>query len=967
MEGDFSRKVSSLFILLLLTTSLAFGQGIVTGSIVGTVQDQQQAVVSGAKITAKNAATNLSYSGDSSAAGTFALRGLPQGTYSVSIEASGFSKLQIANVTVSPGLDTNLGIRSLTVGAAEEVINVEGAAPLVESTTSAITNTFDNKKITTLPTGINFDNLALYAPGVAAGGAAGRGNSNGAQLSVNGQRTRSNNFQIDGQYNNDNSVAGPGIFLENPDLLSEFQISNNYSAEFGRNTGSVINYVTKSGTNAFHGTAFWFYRGSRFDSLNKEEKSPVFGFCRPGEDPTVVGCEPVKRFRDTNNIFGFTFGGPIIKDKGWFFISGTWDRDRTGGSPAQAGQIAPTPAGLATLNAAFPGNAGVAALLAASPGADYFANFSRSFTNLETRAVTDGVTNANVEFGTPSFAPASVFNLEQWTAKVDWQLTSKDRVFFRYVRDFEVLTNSDAFGTGSAGLFTDIPSGGKQYGGDWTRTWSPTFVNQLRFGHAFLNVGFEDGTFPCNRSNFTECFPRVGFQDTDFLGWGMLTNAPQGRTVKNYQVQDNATWVKGRHSLKFGGEYDRQDSPSDFLPGANGSYTFANYDTLIQNTPSAFSLTDGPLGFPFVENDVYLYFQDDWRVKDNLTLNLGVRWEWTSQSINLLHDLAVANQAGSNPFWDTSLPENVIAPPLVPDDFNNFAPVVGFAWTPRIFESILGKDKTVIRGGFRISYDPAFYNIHLNVATSAPVVNASGTLTGAVGVAIPGLPGTATFTGNDVRAVGLAFIPTGVNPGFRTQTTVSDDFRNPYTQQWSLGMQREINSKVAFEVRYLGSHTVGQFQSLNANPSLASLIDNGFDGSVAGRQDVIPDGITPCLDNGPDGLTGTAATSADDPPGRASRYADCNFRNRLTRANTAFAIYHSLQSRFDIRNWHGITSTLSYTWSKNIDNASEIFTTGGVGLFTVNPNPFSSVALSRGNSLFDYRHLLGLQFIYDLP
>ena len=967
MEGDFSRKVSSLFVLLLLTTSLAFGQGIVTGAITGTVQDQQQAVVSGAKITAKNAETNLTYTGETNNAGLFALRGLPVGAYAVTIEASGFSKLQIANVKVSTGLETNLGIRALAVGKAEEVVNVEGAAPLVETQTMAVTNTFSSKTITTLPTGVNFDSLALYAPGVAAGGAAGRGNSNGAQLSVNGQRTRSNNFQIDGQYNNDNSVTGPGIFLENQDLLGELQVSNNYSAEYGRNTGSVVNYVTKSGTNGFHGTGFWYYRGSRFDSLANEEQSPAFGFCRSGEDPATVGCEPVVRPRENQNIFGFTFGGPIIKDKGWFFISGLWDRDRTGGFPANAGTIAPTPAGLATLNATFPGNAGVAALLAASPGADYFAPFNRSFSALQNRNVTNGVTTASVEFGKPSFAPPSVGNVEQWSAKVDWQLTSKDRVFFRYVRDFSVTTNLDSFGTGSAGLFNDIPAGGKQYGADWTRSWSPTFVNQMRFGHAFLNVGFEDGTFGCNRSNFTECFPRVTFSGTTFLGFGLATNAPQGRTVKNYQVQDNATWVKGRHTMKFGGEYDRQDSPSDFLPGANGAYRFADYNALIRNIPNRFSLTDGPLGFPFIENDVYLYFQDDWRIKDNLTLNLGVRWEWTSQSINLLHDLAVANQAGSNPFWDTSLPENVIAPPLVPDDFNNFSPVIGFAWTPRIFESILGKDKTVIRGGYRISYDPAFYNIHLNVATSAPVVNASGNLTGAVGVAIPPLPGTATFTGNDVRAVGLPFIPTGVNPGFRAQTTVAPSFRNPYTEQWSLGMQREISSKVAFEVRYLGSHTVGQFQSVNGNPSLRSLITNGFDGSVPGLQDVIPASLSPCLDNGPDGLTGTAATRADDPPGRLDQHVDCNFRQVVRRQNTAYGIYHSLQSRFDIRNWHGVTSTLSYTWSHNIDNVSEVFSTQGVGLLSFSQNPFDISVAERGNSLFDYRHLVALQFIYDLP
>ncbi len=1013
MEYDFGRKATFLLIglLLILTSTFAFGQGIITGSISGTVQDQQQAVVSGAKITAKSNETNQEFTAESNSVGVFALRGLPIGSYSVTIEAPKFQKLRISNVAVITARDTALGIKTLTIGA-EEIVNVESTPPLVETTTAAVTTSFESKRITDLPTGINFDALALYVPGVTHGGSAGRGNSNGAQLSVNGQRTRSNNFQIDGQYNNDNSVAGPGIFLENADALQEVQVSNNYSSEFGRNTGSVVNYVTKSGTNAFHGTVFEYYRGSLFDSLTNDEKSPAFGFCRPGEDPAVVGCTVPQQSRFNQNIFGFTFGGPVLKDKLWFFGSYLADRARSAGFPTTADRRTPTPAGLQTLAAAFPNSAGVDALLAGAPGSDFFAGVPRSFElapgpgpdgilgtpdDAGPFPVTDGVTTAQVEFGFPTFSPSTVDNIRQFTAKVDFQPTSKDRLWFRYIRDDEISSNTDAFGTGESGLFADIPSGGKQYGAGWTRTWSSTFVNEVRFGYAFLNVGFEDGTFQCNRGNFTECLPRVAFQDSDLLPFGLAPNAPQGRTVKNYQVQDNASWVKGRHTFKFGGEYDRQNSPSDFLPGANGSYTFGtaacpvnpmfdpmappgapnsnptvcvgDYDALVRNLPLNFSMTDGPLGFPFVENDLAFYFQDDWRIKENLTLNLGVRWEWASQSINLLHDLAVANQSGSNPFWDTTLPENVIAPPRVPNDLNNLSPVIGFAWTPRIFESVFGKDKTVVRGGFRISYDPAFYNIHLNVATSAPTVNASGTLTGdsvsvvtvmgvptptvTPGVPIPGLPGTVTFTGNDVRAIGLPFIPTGGNPGFRTQTTVAPDFRNPYTQQWSLGVQREINPKVALEVRYLGSHTVGQFQSVNGNPSLLALITNGFDGSNPNRQDVIPDGVTPCT---------TAGT-----PGFTNRYADCNFRNVVRRQNSAFGIYHSLQSRFDIRNWHGVTSTLAYTWSHNIDNASEIFSTTGAGLLSFSQNPFDINRGERGTSLFDYRHNLALQFIYELP
>ena len=223
----------------------------------------------------------------------------------------------------------------MEVGSASETLTVEGAAPLIETTTQQITNTFDAQKVASSANWQQLRHLDPLAPGVAPAGDAGFSNTNGAGFAVNGQRARSNNFQIDGQNNNDNSIGGPSIFFGNQDAISEIQVVTNYSAEYGRNTGSVVNYITKSGSNNFHGTGYEFWAGNTFSSLNNEEKSTIFGFCAPGESSSD-GCTSPTVPRYVDNRFGGTIGGPIVKDKVWFFGSTNFEKTRTGGSPSSS-------------------------------------------------------------------------------------------------------------------------------------------------------------------------------------------------------------------------------------------------------------------------------------------------------------------------------------------------------------------------------------------------------------------------------------------------------------------------------------------------------------------------------------------------------------------------------------------------------------------------------------------------------
>ena len=350
-----STLLAAMLIIVLFTAVFAGAQGIVTGSISGSVEDASGALVSGAKISAKHLATNREYTTESTTAGIISLRNLPPGVYDVRIQAASFRTFESTGLVVAVGGDTSIGAVRLEVGAANETVTVEGAAPLIEATTDQISSTFDTQKTTSLPVGNAFDSLALFLPGVSTAGDASFSNNNGAEVAVNGQRARSNNFQLDGQNNNDNSIGGPSIFFGNQDAISEVQVVTNFSAEYGRNMGAMVNYVTKSGTNSFHGTGFEFWQGNTFSSLENEEKSPVFGFCLPGQDPASANCtEPVMpKFVD--NRFGGTIGGPIIKDRLWFFGSGNFERQRFAGSPSSSAPgIVPTANGIQQLIAAFP-------------------------------------------------------------------------------------------------------------------------------------------------------------------------------------------------------------------------------------------------------------------------------------------------------------------------------------------------------------------------------------------------------------------------------------------------------------------------------------------------------------------------------------------------------------------------------------------------------------------------------------
>jgi hypothetical protein len=956
---------TAMTILVLSGEMTASAQGIITGGISGTVVDQTGAIVPGATVQVVSESTGATFQAKSNGEGAFQIKDVPLGAYTITINASGFGPSSVSHVQVVAGNITSVGAQSLKLGTAAQSVEVEAGAASVMNTESAQGEVImDSAQLQSIPVNGAMDNVTLVVPGVVQTHSDEFSNTNGVNYSVNGERGRSNNSEIDGQSNNDNMVAGPSFFFSNQDAVQELQIiTNDFGAQYGRNMGSVVNYITKSGTNTFHGTAFESYTGSFLSSLLGSQKDPQDGFCPAGVSPSTGCAVPVKP-RFVENNWGGTFGGPAIKDKLFFFGSTFWTHEYLAGSTqTSGGAVLPDATGMSALTAAFPSNPGVTELsmfgpAAATQGSPTF------FGTPSTIAVTDGTTTANVEVNQFSRKLAATILDQEELGRLDYQLTTKDRFYLRYnYQNNPFLPAYYLYGSEAiaAGAYANVNGITHQLGGDWTHSFTPGMVNQLRYGFQQSNIAFEGGTIPdCTISNFAPCSSTLSMgasQGTTLGTIGYGSNFPQGRFIKVNQVQDNASWTRGRHTVIFGGEFDHQDSPAGGLPAAEGAFntnpTSTGVPVRVPSTVPAGSaaaysnglssllegisfttLAQGKTTVPFKEPDYALYVQDSWKVKPNLTLNLGVRYEFFGQSVNLLHTESVAQQTGSNPFWNTSLPLSATTYPSTKPSYRNLEPRLGLAYTPDFAK------KMVVHAGFAINVDPAFYNIFLNAAQSAPLTD-TGSFT-CDGITIQCIPsGGLTFS--TVQAADDKFIPTGGDPRIYPTTFVPNNFKNPMAETYTLGIQYQVFPKAVAEARYVGNHTFDQFQSLNSNPDILD-VQSGFP-SYGGS-------ATPC--------TTTTAPGYTRP--------NCNYFLTNTVANTAFSLYNGLQTSLTVRDFHHFTGTASYTWSRAVDNVSEIFSTASGG--TTNAyaqDPLNTDQAERGVSGNSYPNVWGLQMAYNEP
>jgi len=980
-----------------------------TGSIVGTVKDGTGAVVADATVEVTDIDRGQTFKTTTSEAGEFVASPLHVGRYKVSITKAGFKKAvsELVELNVQGRVAVNI---ALTVGQITEEMVVTGAAPLLETETSELGQVVDQKRVSNLPlNGRNFAQLALLSTGTAPSEPGAR-DEGGYGFSANGARSLQNNFLLDGVDNNSNlpDLLNETNFVIQPpvEALQEFKVQTNaYSAEFGRGNGAIVNAVIKSGTNQFHGSAWEFLRNNKLDGRNYFD------------DPT----KPVPQYQQ--NQFGVTFGGPIDipglysgKNRTFFFVDyegfrvrqaqtqtgfvppAAW---RTGdfsslidytnvtgtdcnGAPTYAGEI--FDARLAQVGVA--GNAdcgvpfqydGTGQPLNIIPSTPVVAG-GGSLDPLALRlAALYPAAGALQSSGNNFLAnPVRRETRNNFDARVDQKFSDKDNMFVRFS-----IENQPSF---IPGTFGGLADGGGFFSGDenfsyrsvaisWMHVFKPELINEFRLGYNRVNAqrlqlnantdvsGSSEINFPgVPFSPGIGGLPQLNFSDVATLG--SPTFLPSKELQNSYTLSENLTWVRGRHTWKYGTEIRREEFTIFQPAAARGTL---NFDSTLSGNPGA--IGSGGTGFAsfmagltsggsinnlhnvdYFRNTFAFYAQDDWKVTPNLVLNLGLRYELfgtVSERFNDTGNFDLSNPTdptiivpkGKNAQLTPIISQEVKISAtgsrgLINSDLNNFAPRVGLAWqfTP----------KTVMRMGYGIFYGgqengpysnpspgfnpPFFVNQSLVAPCGAPSAN----------------PAT-----QDCRVTGIPTLASGfpanslVDPNTPIFFSVDQNLRTPYMQQWHLGIERELPGNSVFALTYGGSKGTKLYTFFNGNqaePTVDPTAPTAPRRPVksAGCTLATPDLCSPVFDTGIDWFRSTGSS-----------------------------IYHSLQARYEKRFSKGLQFEASYTWAHSIDIASN----ANLGPTQNNSDfrDFRNPGAERGNSDFDVRHRIVLNSIYELP
>ncbi len=968
---------------------------VIKGSISGTVADSQGAVVAGAQVKAKNIETGQVSTTTSDNSGFFRLNLLPVGTYTVSITQTGFKTSENKLVVVNAGSDVGLGSVHLAVGETSTTVEVTAEAPLIETTQSQITATFTGQTLSTFA-GIQenegLDRLALFVPGVVASRSDNFSNANGVGFSSNGLRGRNNDQEIDGQNNNDNSVGGPGLFLSNTEYVGQYVIiTNNFGPEYGRNAGSVVNVITKSGTNAWHGSVFGQDRSNFLAALSNTQKNTV----KPGSQTvaTPLGTSFSGPPRFNEEFSGGAIGGPLVKNKA--FIFGGFDSDLfSGQSVYTTSSLSPTPLGLSQLS----GCAGIdptalSVLNKFGPYAFSFGNPSPRPTHT-TGGIPDG-TFVNQVLTPNSSATPCTFQVGgvtrvlstpshgfDFVAKNDLNLGG-DTITIRYL--FNRANNFNLSDNGAGGWVRNGPGLSQGTLVSWTHPLSSHMVNEARISYGRNNFEFGGGLNPLEPGSgqLRQAFTNITFQAGAGLAIGPATNLPQNRIVNSWQVQDNWNYVRGKHSFKSGINWTYQRSPNIFLPTVNGQFQFRSMAQFLggcdnsnvtktscgnnaaqpalvlgADVPNRLQIAEGQESLDFREYDTFLYGGDDWKISKNLTLNLGLTWTYYGQPANLFNQITAAREAdAAKAFWLQSLPLSARTNPAIPSVKNSFGPSVGFAYQPQWGGFITGHGKTTIRGGYRLLYDPPFYNIFVNISSSAPMtfLRSISSTTNANVPTLAANPLLGNPTGPNVRAQLQSLLTHNVfDARTNSETTVSPNFSADRVHSWSFGFEREVTKNSALEVRYVGNSGTNLFQTVDGNPYVGTAAAPGQ--LQAG---LLPAGTPSCA------ATTQSGPGAGTDVGRLA----CGFGVQRMRNNGGYSAYHGLQTEFRANNiFKQLTLRTGYTWSKTLDNVSEIFASGTAGNTTfAAQNPFQTNGAEYSNSGLSIPNSFTVLMIEQVP
>ena len=893
------------------------------GSLRVTVMDHSQATIEDAKVTVENEATGVVVTTTASSAGTYVFPNLLVGTYTVTVEKDGFKKSVQKGIAVNSNQVAESKVE-LELGSVSAVVEVEAGAELVKTESSTLEATFSGREVQELPigtTGGDVKEFAVFVPGTTTqqGGVLGSGGS------IGGTRPRFNGFSIDGVDDNKIDTNGPTQPVIQESVAEFTLLTNQFSAENGHSAGGQFNIVTKSGTNNWHGAGWGFNRNRNYNAFDNLQKD-----------------RGVKDRYDYNRA-GASAGGPIIHNK--LFIYGAYEFQNNGLASSSPTFSSPTAEGMSALGSLAHDSAVTDILnqfpVAAAQDQNCGPNHNQPC------AVT--VNGQDIPVGTiqsiaPNFANQHDFNVNADASLGKHQLRGR----FLYDRfrapDFNPSQPQTQFlGTNSSDarkvIFTDA----------WSI--SNNVINDFRTSYSRLN-----GPNLIVPSGF-ENFPNV---EIDELGSNLGPNglAPQGYAQNVYQWIDNVSYIRGKHTFKFGVEVRKYISPTNTLPRARGEWDYATLSQFINDyVPTGANKALRGAGSGSVAdnyNAFYWFVQDDWKITPRLTLNLGLRYEYSGvpRDENLQAINAVSDDPALGLIFRAPKP-----------DVNNFMPRFGFAWDPR------GNGKWAIRGGAGLAYDVVPNNFAINSLPPQLQSEQNPSLT----CVLPGAPQwCATFdpTHPTSPTAGQGFLQYGgllqVNVPPVTQAdaraatqSLIPDHVSPKVITWTLGVQHELFRNSVIEVRYVGTRSLSLPVQRRLNS--ASAFDTNFPG---GGLAPLPTYLS--ASDVPATVTSPASTlETFDNYNPLPLSVDGFFGAVTTFPPIGSGIYHSASVDFMHRFARGLYFRANYTFAKNIDNATnELFSS------RVNPrraeDGFDFVN-ERGPSALDIRHKFAVSFLYEIP
>jgi len=889
-----ARRMShlGLAIAVIVLIGMAHAQS-VAGVVRGVIADPSGAHVSGATITLTRQETGAQRSAVSDARGEFTISTVPPGEYRLEAEHQGFSKYArtlIVEVDQDQDLRVELGLDA----AGKVTVDVAGIAPLVRPESPAMGGVIDNRQVLGIPLdGRDFYQLSLLLPGVAPAAEGSAGSVRGAfSISVNGAREDANNFLLDGAYNGDPKLNGVSV-TPPVDAIHEFEVATStYDTSFGRNAGGQINAVTRSGGNQFHGTAYEFSSDGALDGAN---------FFAPSDQPA-----PLYR----RNQFGGTLGGPLVKDRTFFFVDYQGTRTAAGqtlvtnvptlaernGDFSQSNLVAvdpasgqPLPGNTVPQYYLNPAGVAIAALYPLPDRSAPGANFVSS--------------------------PSLTDNQNQFDLRLDHSFRQSDNLFARYSFVDDNLFDPFAGSSGDSsipGYGIQVPSRAQNAALGETHIFTSAMLNELRLAlNRVSNGDYQQG-------QGTSINRQLGLPElsTNPRDWGLtLTSVngfspigddpttPEHGTTNTYQIADNATWVRGRHLVKFGLELRllQQNAYRDIE-----SHGFFNFTGLLLGNPLEELLLGAPTetGGATENNPEHLrtrsydfFGNDTWRLRRDLVLTLGLRYEYNSPAVDAANRADVYDQATGSlvQLGQSGSPRGGYHA-----DYHNFAPQIGLAWSPG------GRDTTVLRAAYGIHYDQSSLAPGEGLYFSAPYYNFD--------LYYP-IQGLVNLSLSDPFPSNFPVPYPGSAIAFQS------DLRTPYIQQWNFGVQRQIGKPRVLEIAYVGSKGTHLIDSRNIDQPQPSVNQEN--------------------------------------PGPNSKFSEIDIIE--SQANST---YNSLQARLQQRLWQGLSLLASYTYAKSIDDASGFFNTTGDPNFPQNSYDLSA---ERGRSDFDIRQRFTLSYAYDLP